>query len=84
MKKITEKYFLDADRYNWIIKEKYFSKKNNKYEFKDIGYWYSLGGAGKALLEYDMKANVADIQKAEELKESIFKAFKNVKIVSNL
>lgn len=86
MIKINEKYVVDSDNLQYILKEKKTAKSDNKKSLgKDyyvtIGYYGSLESLANALLEKQIKANltiIENINKIIKIKEEIMKFGKEI------
>lgn len=87
MIKITEKYFLDADSHNCMLKEKYIvkDKKSKNYGQEDyivIGYYPTPEGALSGLVKNELKKFIAkdtinDIKDLIDKIEKLNKLFKD-------
>lgn len=81
MLKINEKYYLDSDSLQYIlikksIVQKKDSKNYGKEIFENVGYYGTLEGLKKALLEKEIKDNIKllnNIDKVIELKNELGK-----------
>ena len=51
MIKITDKWYLDSDPHQWIIKRAYWSKKHKETRFRDVGYYPTISRACDALAD---------------------------------
>ncbi len=63
MIKLTEKYYLSCDRYNWILHEKvlkdpdhHFTKDTlNPYNYQIVGFYETIKGIYKRLLDENIR-----------------------------
>lgn len=53
---IDEKYFIETDRLNYILREKYISKKNGREVEHTVGYYGSMKALVERYLEERQKA----------------------------
>lgn len=99
MIKITEKYYADSDKYNWILCEKHIvtekeaKKRKNAnvgdVEYKNISYHMNLEQLLTSLLEKHKKGiakecNIADyIKELKFMQEDFIKQIKNIGMIKN-
>lgn len=57
---IDEKYFIETDRLNYILREKYISKKNGREAEHTVGYYGSMTALAERYLEERQKAIMDD------------------------
>lgn len=55
MIKIIDKYYLGADKYNWILYEKVRNKKTDEFEYSAIGFFGTLENLLEKLLQRKFK-----------------------------
>ena len=61
MEKITEKYYLGSNKNSFVLYERKVSD-SGKESFKNLGYFTSLEGLYKALLEKDIKEDLTVLE----------------------
>ena len=100
MIKITEKYYIDTDKYNWILCEKHIvtekeaeNRKNAQagdIEYKNISYHMSLEQLLTSFLEKHKRAIAKEydlkgyIQELKHMQEDFLKQIKKIKEVEQL
>ena len=57
---IDEKYFIETDRLNYILKEKCIAKKSGKEIYRTVGYYGSMTALAERYLEERQKAIMDD------------------------
>ena len=57
---IDEKYFIETDRLNYILKEKCIAKKSGKEIYHTVGYYGSMTALAERYLEERQKAIMDD------------------------
>ena len=85
MIKLTNKYYLDTDSYNYILIEKTIvqkedSKNYGKETFKNIAYYGNVESLYAGLIEREIKENVellGNVEKIIEIKNEILRGANN-------
>ncbi len=81
MYRINDKYYLDTDPYNFIIKKKKTSEKGSV-TYNSVAYYHSLDGVAKHLLREHIREdvdNIAQLRKdIDKISETLFSKLKNV------
>ena len=58
--KVDEKYFIETDKLNYILKEKCIAKKSGKEIYRTVGYYGSMTALAERYLEERQKAIMDD------------------------
>lgn len=66
MEKITEKYYLGSNKNSFILYERKVSEAG-KETFKNLGYFTSLEGLYKALIEKEIKDDLTMIENIQKI-----------------